>query len=195
MGTPFRVRRALSRTMNTMSHRPANDEAAEYFWNYIDQVPGDNVVAALEAQTEAFAAMMERVSEETSHHRYEPGKWSVREALGHVNDTERVFAYRALWFARGLSGPLPSMDQDVCVAHGGSEAVPMAQLAAEFRAVRAATMAMVRTFPVEAWDRRGESGRSATSSGSTLSVRGAIWIICGHVEHHMRLFREKYGLL
>lgn len=86
------------------------------------------------------------------------------------------------------------MDQDVCVAHGGSEAVPMAQLAAEFRAVRAATMAMVHALPAEAWDRRGESGRSATSSGSMLSVRGALWIICGHAEHHTRLFRDRYGL-
>jgi hypothetical protein len=151
-------------------------------------VPGDDVVAALEAQTAEFAAMLGRVSEEASHHRYEPGKWSVREALGHINDTERVFAYRALWFARGLSGPLPSMDQDACVANAGSEGVAMAQLAAEFQAVRAATMAMVKSLPAEAWDRRG------VSSDNPLSVRAALWIICGHVEHHTRLFRERYRL-
>ncbi len=185
--------------MDTMSQipgsqRPGKDEAAEYFFTYIDTVPDGDIVATLEKQSGEYAALLDRVSEEASHGRYAPGKWSVREAAGHVNDSERVFAYRALWFARGLPGPLPSMDQDVTAAHANSEAQTMAQLAAEFRAVRAATLAMARTLPAEAWDRRGESGWSATSSGSTLSVRAAVWIICGHVEHHTRLFREKYGL-
>ena len=177
-----------------MSHRPANEEAAEYFWTYINKVEGDDVVAALERQAAEFAALMARVSEEASVSRYERGKWSVRESMGHVNDTERVFAYRALWFARGLPGPLPSMDQDVCVAHAASGGVEMARLVDEFRTVRASTLAMAKSFPAEAWDRRGVSGRSATSGGSLLSVRAAMWIICGHVEHHTRLFRERYGL-
>jgi hypothetical protein len=185
--------------MDTMSHsagnqRPGKDETAEYFFTYIDKVPDGDIVAALEQQSGEYAALLDRVSEEASHGRYAPGKWSVREVAGHVNDMERVFAYRALWFARGQPGPLPSVDQDVTVAFANSEAVTMAQLAAEFRAVRAATLAMVKTLPVEAWDRRGESGRSAESNGSAISVRAAIWIICGHVEHHTRLFREKYGL-
>ncbi|MEP7363102.1 MAG: DinB family protein [Acidobacteriota bacterium] len=171
-----------------MNQRPAKDEAAEYFWAYIDKVPGDDIVAALKAQTAEFTALLGRVSEEASLGRYEPWKWSVREVTGHINDCERVFAYRALWFARGLEGGLPSMDQDACVAHAGSNGVTMAALAAEFQAVRAATMAMVKSLPAEAWDRRG------VSSGMPLSVRGAVWIICGHVEHHTQLFRERYGL-
>jgi hypothetical protein len=186
--------------MNTMSQiagsrRPGKDETAEYFFTYIDKVPDGDIVAMLENQGVEYAALLDRVSEEASHGRYAPGKWSVRESAGHVNDMERVFAYRAFWFARGLEGPLLSVDQDVTAAHANSEAVTMAQLAAEFRAVRAATLALVKTMPAEAWDRRGESGRSATSSGSTLSVRAALWIICGHVEHHTRLFRNQYGLV
>jgi len=174
--------------MNTMSHKPARDEAAEYFWTYINKVEGDDIVASLSRQTEEFTALLGRISEEASHSRYEPGKWSVREAVGHINDAERVFAYRALWFARGLSGGLPSMDQDVCVANAGHDTVEMAKLATEFGAVRAATMAMVKSLPEEAWDQRG------VSSGNPLSVRAALWIICGHVEHHARILRERYGL-
>ena len=121
--------------------------------------------------------MLGRSGEQESHRRYEPGKWSVREVMGHINDCERVFAYRALWFARGLEGPLPSMDQDVCVANSGSGGVAMSQLAAEFA-----------SLPAEAWDRRG------VSSESPVSVRAAVWIICGHVEHHTRILRERYGL-
>ena len=177
-----------TRTMNTMNHKPAKAEAAGYFFTYIDKVPTGGVVEALERQTVEFMAMLGRIGEQESHRRYEPGKWSVREVMGHINDCERVFAYRALWFARGLEGPLPSMDQDVCVANSGSGGVAMSQLAAEFAAVRAATMAMVKSLPAEAWDRRG------VSSENPLSVRAAVWIICGHVEHHTRILRERYGL-
>lgn len=178
----------VSRYSVAMLGKPLANEAAEYFWTYIGKVGGDDVVAELEKQADEFAALLRRVSEEASLYRYAEGKWSVREAVGHIIDTERVFAYRALWFARGLGGELPSMDQDVCVRNAGSDAVPMAQLAAEFVAVRAATMAMVKPLPSEAWTRTG------VASGKPVSVRALVWIICGHVEHHARILRERYGL-
>jgi len=168
-----------------MPGKPLANEAAEYYWTYIDKVEGDDVVAALERQTAEFGALLGRVSEEASLHRYEPGKWSVREAVGHINDTERVFALRALWFARALGGELASMDQDICVRHAGSDDVSMAALAAEFQAIRASTLAFVNSLPADAWTRTG------VASGKQVSVRALIWIICGHVEHHARILRER----
>jgi len=171
-----------------MNGRPARDEAADYYWTYIDNVAGSDVLAAMERQTAAFSALLGRVSEDASLARYAPGKWSVREAVGHINDTERVFAHRAFWFARRLGAELASMDQDVCASHAGSDAVALAALAEEFLAVRAATMTLVKALPAEAWDRRG------VASGNPVSVRALVWIICGHVEHHLGVLRERYGL-
>lgn len=186
MREPVRARSA--RYSEAMMGKPLANEAAEYYWTYIGKVEGEDVIAALERQTAEFGALLGRVSEEASRHRYEAGKWSVREAVGHINDTERVFAFRALWFARALGVELDSMDQDVCVQHAGSDGVSMAALAAEFAAVRASTLAMVKSLPEEAWLRTG------VASGNQVSVRALVWIICGHVEHHARILRERYGL-
>ncbi|MCC7236562.1 MAG: DinB family protein [Bryobacterales bacterium] len=171
-----------------MRRKPESNEAAGHFWTYIDKVEGGEVAPALERQTAEFAALLGRVSEEASLARYEPGKWSVRETVGHINDTERVFAHRAFWFARGLAGEQASMDQDVCAAHAGSDVNSLAALAAEFTAVRAATMSLVKMLPSEAWARWG------IASGNPVTVRALVWVICGHLEHHERILRERYGL-
>lgn len=160
----------------------------EYYWTYINKVEGDDVLAALERQMAEFGALLGRVSEDASLARYEPGKWSVREAVGHINDTERVFAFRALWFARVLGNELPGMDQDACAQNAGSDAVSMRALAAEFQAIRASTIEFVRALPAEAWLRTG------VASDNPVSVRALLFMICGHVEHHARILRERYGL-
>ncbi len=171
-----------------MRRKPEPGEASEHFAGYINQVQGPGVVEALERQTVEFTALLGRVSEEASLARYEPGKWSVRETVGHITDTERVFAHRAFWFARCLEGDQASMDQDVCAAHAGSGSISLAALAAEFAAVRASTMSLVKLLPEEAWARQG------IANGNPVTVRALIWIICGHLEHHARILRERYGL-
>src|SRR5438132_1061158 len=120
-GRAFRMPRRMStrRTYNqAMISRPQTTEAAPYYFNYIDQVTGDDPLGALENQLEE--ALFSAISEEKSLHRYAPDKWSIRQVLNHVTDTERAFTFRALWFARGLESPLPSYDQNV--AASGAEA-------------------------------------------------------------------------
>lgn len=169
-------------TMNV----PDATEAAEYYFTYINQVPAGDIVQVLEAQARDYAGLLSGISEERSLYRYEPGKWSIREAAAHVNDTERVFTYRALWFARGFDSPLPSFDQNIAVPASAADARSMASHVEDFRAVRAATLTLFRYLPQEAWLRRG------TASGNPFTVRALAYITAGHAEHHARILRERY---
>ncbi len=102
-----------------MTAIPDRTEAAEYYFAYIDEVPDGDICEILRGQLPETITLLRDISEEQSLHRYAPGKWSIREVISHLNDTERVFVFRALWFARGFDTPLPSFDQDVAVSGGG----------------------------------------------------------------------------
>ncbi len=169
-----------------MSERPARDEAADYYFTYIDQVPDGDICATLEAQAVETLATFANVSEDGSRHRYGPGKWSIREVLGHVNDTERLFLSRAFWFARGFDTPLPSFDQNVAVAAAAADERSLSSHVEEFRAVRASTLAFFRNLPADAWTRRG------TASGNPFTVRALAYLAAGHVVHHLAIVRERY---
>ncbi len=169
-----------------MSARPQPDEAAAYYSLYIDRVPGDDVVAALAAQADEAVAFLSEISEEQSLRRYAPDKWSMRELLGHVNDTERVFMFRVMWFARGFSDPLPSFDQEIGFAAADSDKVSWASHIDEFRAIRSATLAFFRNMPAEAW------ARSGVASGNPVTVRALAYITAGHAAHHLAILRERY---
>jgi len=169
-----------------MMPRPQNTEAAEYYFTYIDKVPGDDVIAVLECQLAEIPAFLATISEEKSLHRYAPDKWSIREVWGHVNDCERLFVLRAFWFARGFDTPLPSFDQNVAVAAAGSDQIAWAQHIAEFTAIRESLLAFFRHLPKDAWDRTG------TASGNPFTVRALAWIVAGHVIHHRRIIEERY---
>src|SRR5215213_5601220 len=108
-----------------MSTAPERSEAAAYFFTYIDKVGEGDILTTLDRQLGSTVTLLEAVGEAQSLHRYEPGKWSIREVVGHLNDTERLFAFRALWFARALDAPLPSFDQDVAMAAAGGEDQPL----------------------------------------------------------------------
>ena len=166
--------------------RPGPDEVAPYYFTYIDRVPGDDVVAVLAEQLEQAPAFWGAITEEKSRHRYQPGKWSIREALGHVNDTERVFQFRAFWFARGFDAPLPSFEQDVAAGAANAEERSLASLLDEFLAIRRASLALVRSLPHDAWLRRG------TASGNPFTVRAAAFALAGHAAHHVAIVRERY---
>lgn len=165
---------------------PDRSEAAAYYYTYIDQVEDGDIRDILEAQVSAVLALLEGISEDQSLHRYAPGKWSIREVVSHVNDSERVFTYRALWFARGFDRPLAGFDQDIAVAAAQANGRPWSSHIEEFRAVRAATTTLFRHLPDDSWSRSG------VASGHPCTVRALAYIVGGHVAHHMKLLRERY---
>ncbi len=165
---------------------PDRTEASEYFFKYIDLVAAGDICDLLDAQREAVLALIDGISEERSRTCYAPDKWSLRQVLSHVNDTERLFVARAFWFARGFESPLPGFDQDVAMAVAGAEARSWRSHVDEFHAVRAATSTFFRGLPADAWSRRG------IASDNPFTVRALAWITVGHVAHHVKIVREKY---
>lgn len=169
-----------------MLGRPQPNEAASYYSTYIDRVSSDDIVDVLATQLDETLAFLSEISEEQSLHHYAPDKWSMRELLGHVNDTERVFMFRAMWFARGFQDPLPSFDQEVGFKGADSDRVSWASHLDEFNAIRLATLAFFRNLPADAWLRSG------VASSSPVTVRALAYIVAGHVSHHLVILRERY---
>jgi hypothetical protein len=169
-----------------MIGRPETSEAAPYYFTYINQVPSDNPLRVMETQLGEALVMFAAISEEKSLHRYAPGKWSIRQAVNHVTDTERVFAVRALWFARGLETPLPSYEQDVAAAGAAADGIPWAAHIEEFGHVRRASIALFRNMPGDAWLRSG------IASEKRFTVRAMAFITAGHLTHHLKILRERY---
>jgi len=166
--------------------RPVAGEFLPYFATYIDKVPDGDVIAVLEAGIGTTRKTLATVSEERAGYRYAEGKWSIKEVIGHMSDTERIFTYRLLAFARGDAGPLPGFDENAYTPAQESDRVPFAWLLDELAAVRGATLALLKVLPPEAWERRG------IASTHALSVRAAAWIIAGHEIHHRRVLQERY---
>jgi hypothetical protein len=165
---------------------PQRNEAAPYYFTYIDRVAGGDVAGTLETQLSEAMAFWPSIGEEQSLHRYAPDKWSIRQVLNHLNDAERVFVSRALWFARGFDSPLPSFEQDIAVAGARADECPWASHVEEFRAVRLATLSFVRNLPSDAWSRSG------IASGNPVTVRALAYIVAGHFAHHLAILRERY---
>jgi uncharacterized damage-inducible protein DinB len=169
-----------------MKGRPEANEADPYYSYVIDPVPGDDIVSVLESQLEETPAFLRGISEEKSLYRYAPEKWSIRQVVSHINDVERIFLSRALWFARGFDSPLPSFDQNDCAVAARADAVPWANHIEDFRAVRLATLSFFRNLPEEAWLCRG------IASDRSFTVRALAYITAGHVIHHTGVIRERY---
>jgi hypothetical protein len=168
--------------------RPAAGEYAPYFDRYVSRVPEDDVLPVLERQRAELSAAFSGVSEAKGGFRYAPGKWSVRELLGHVIDTERIMAYRALCIARGETAPLPGFEQDPYVANAGHDRWTVAELLEDFDAVRRANVALLSHLDDAAVRRVG------TSSGHPTSVRALAYILAGHVRHHLAVLADQYGV-
>jgi hypothetical protein len=166
--------------------RPERTEAAPYYFTYIDQVDGEDIASTIEIQWEESLAFFSGISEERSLYRYAPDKWSSRQVLNHITDTERSFAFRALWFARGFETPLPSYDQNIAAAGAEADRIAWSAHVEEFRRVRLSTISLFANMPAEAWERRG------TASDNTFSVRAMAFILAGHLEHHMKILRDRY---
>jgi hypothetical protein len=169
-----------------MIGRPQLNEAAPYYLKYTDLVTSDDILGVLKTQLEETLTFLRGISEEKSRHRYAPDKWSMRQLLSHVNDTERLFLFRALWFARGFHDPLPSFDQNICVEGAEADKVSWTSHVEEFRAIRMATLAFFQNLPGEAWLRRG------IASDNPFTVRALAYIAAGHVLHHTAILKERY---
>ena len=167
---------------------PQPAEYFEYYGRYIKLIPGDDVRPVLEHQAESTQRLLAGLSDAAAMHRYDTGKWSVKEVLGHIADTERVFAYRALRFGRADATPLPGFDENLYVPQANSDLRSVASLRAELAAVRAASIALLDSFDEAALLRSGPA------SGHTMTVRAVFWVIAGHERHHATLLRERYGL-
>jgi hypothetical protein len=168
--------------------RPVVSEHAPYFSRYVDLVADGNIVGTLAAQLDRTLAHLKTIPDEDSLKRYAPEKWSVREVVGHMIDTERIFAYRALRIARNDHTELPGFEQDDYIPAGQFDRRPLPNLLEEFAAVRHSNLLMFRGLDQEAWARQGLVNKNP------MSVRAAAYVIAGHELHHMRVLHEKYGL-
>jgi hypothetical protein len=169
-----------------MIGRPQSDEAAAYYFRYIDQVPEEDALAVIRRQLDETGQFCATITEEKSGHRYAPEKWSVKQVLNHVTDTERAFAFRALWFVRGFTSALPDYDQDIAAAGAQADGIPWNAHVEEFRRVRLATLSLFENLPKDAWMRSG------IASGNRFTVRALAFITAGHVTHHLKILRERY---
>jgi DinB superfamily len=166
--------------------KPEEDEHAPYYGRYIDLVPDGDILGTLAGQIGVTLTELRLISDADSLMRYAPGKWSVREVVGHMIDAERIFGYRALRFARADKTPLPGFEQDDYIVAASFDARPWADLIDEFYAVRRSNLAMFRGLTPEAWLRKG------IANDNPMSVRAAAYMIAGHERHHLGIIREKY---
>jgi uncharacterized damage-inducible protein DinB len=166
--------------------RPEATEYPEYCANYISKVPGSDVLSVLESQRLQMLQLFAGRSERDGSFRYAPGKWTVKEVLGHITDTERIFTYRALRFARADQTPLSGFEQDDYVRSGGFGERTLAGLAEEFGAVRSASIGLFRSFNEDAWPRRGLANQKE------MTVRALAFMTAGHQIHHRLILEERY---
>jgi hypothetical protein len=166
--------------------RPQAGEYAPYYERYISLVEGDDILNTLDQQRRDTMLLLSCRDEAEGDYRYAPEKWSAKEVLGHVCDTERVFAYRALRIARADATPMEGFEQDDYVRNGPFARRPVADLIEDFIAVRRATLSLLRDLDEAAWSRRGVANRH------DVSVRALAYIIAGHELHHRRILEEKY---
>jgi hypothetical protein len=169
--------------------RPARGDYPEYFEKYVSLVPEDDVLPALAAQVELVDALPARVGAGKETYAYGPGKWSVRELIGHVTDGERVFAYRALTFSRFDAASLPGFDEVTWTPHGHFASTPLRSLADEFMLLRRANLQMLQRLDHAQW-RAGGRG-----DGKAITVRALAYVMAGHVRHHLNVLRERYGVV
>jgi hypothetical protein len=170
----------------TANLRPQPGECAPYYEKYFIRVQGSDVIAALEDQRRQTLLLLSGRTEADGDFRYAPDKWSLKEVVGHVNDTERIMGYRALRIARGDATPIEGFEQDDYVRNAPFARRPLADLIEDYIAVRRATLSLFRNLDEPAWGRRGQA------ADKEVTVRALAYIIAGHELHHRRILEEKY---
>ena len=167
-------------------NRPAETEYAPDYQSYVNQVNENDVIAVLRGELDDLDVLLDRVPAEKETYAYEPGKWTIRQVIGHLIDGERVFGYRALCIARGEKQNLPGFEQDDYLQTSPYNNIDLEDLLSEMRLVRLSNIAMFRTLDEEAWSRVG------MANNNEVSVRAIAFIMAGHVRHHMNVLRERY---
>ena len=166
--------------------RPQAGEYAPYYDRYISLVEGEDILNTLDQQRRQMMLLLSGRDEEDGDFRYAPDKWSAKEVLGHVCDTERVFAYRALRVSRADATPLEGFEQDDYVRNGPFAQRPLGDLVEDFIAVRRASLSLLRNLDEAAWSQRGIANKNE------VTVRALAYVIAGHELHHRRILEEKY---
>ena len=174
--------------MPRMKHRRPEKSEHASGWPYIDLVKELDVIGAMEKQSQELQDLLTNVDESRANYRYAPGKWSIKQVVGHIEDCERVFAYRALAIARGQTTSLPGFDENLWMENSPFESTSLVYRAEAFLLLRQTTVAMFRDFDDEAWARKG------TANEKPASVLGLAYVLVGHARHHMNILRERYAI-
>jgi hypothetical protein len=169
-----------------MLARPATTEYDEYYHQYIREVPEGNILDIIDEQIADTVRFLSSIDEEKAAYRYAPDKWSIKQVVGHINDVERLFQYRAVAFARSDKTPLPSFEQDDYVAAANFDDRTLAELTEEYRLVRSSGLALFRSFDDDILMRRG------IATGLEFSVRTVPYLLAGHNIHHTSTIKERY---
>ena len=171
-----------------MIEKPNESEYAPFYAGYIAKIPAESLLEILDRQSGQLRDLASAATPEQQRFRYAPGKWSVREVVGHLIDGERVFGYRAFRISRGDQTPLPGFDENQYVAASGYDQRDLAAIVDEFALVRAANLVLLKGLSEDDWRRTG------TANNHPISVRALAFIMAGHVEHHVGILRDRYGL-
>ena len=166
--------------------RPKKGDYAEYYEKYISEIKGSNIHKILESQLSEAIVFLKSIPEEKGEYRYTEGKWTIKEVIGHITDTERVFAYRAMCFARGEKNALPGFDQDNYVKGGKFNSKPMGDLINEFRLLRESNLVLFKSFDEEMLSLEGYVNQNR------VTVTALLFIVAGHAQHHLKILKEKY---
>jgi hypothetical protein len=166
--------------------QPGADEFAPYYGTYVNKVADGDILQTLERQLSEYRSALGALAETAALYRYAPGKWSVKQVLGHVIDSERVFAYRAMRIARADSTPLPGYDENHFVANASFDKRPLTSLLEEFEHLRRSNICLFGSLSPD------EAARRGTANQLAVSVRAIIYIAAGHAAHHLAVLRDKY---
>jgi len=173
-------------TTSVATRKPAPGEYSPYYDRYISLVASEDILGILETQLVETVSVLSTCSEQQGEFRYSPGKWNMKEVLGHVADTERIFAYRALRISRNDKTPMAGFEQDDYVRNGPFAHCRLAKLVEDFSRVRQATLSLFGNLPEDAWLRRG------VANNNEITVRAVAYIIAGHELHHRRILQQLY---
>lgn len=174
--------------MSSLLEKPDNNEYGEYYHKYVHSLDNSPLIDHLSRQKSILLKMFKEMTDDQASFRYAEGKWSVKQGIGHMIDTEQIFCYRAISFARGEKQSLPGYDQDAYVENGRFDELSVEQLIRRYDATRELTLSLIDSLNEE------ELTKSGLANNNPVSVRAIFWIIAGHENHHIRIFKEKYGL-
>ncbi len=169
-----------------MIQRPLASEYPEYYLPYVRLVPEGDLLSILNNHLAETVALLEGITEEDGHFRYASGKWSIKEVLGHMTDTERIMSYRLMRIGRGDQTPLAGFDENDYIQGSDFNRLPMKNILEDLTATRNATLTLIKNMPEEAWARKG------VANNQEQTTRAIAYIIAGHAMHHLKIINERY---